>query len=438
MRPTLLALLLVTLGSPAAFAQHDGAGSALLVPRFDVSVGYNYIRANAPPPGGCECFGLQGGAASFSYHITDWLSAAGEFTGGRAGNISALGQNLTLFTVAGGPRVQLTGRRFVPFGQALFGIGHGSDSYFPTGTTYSTSATNFALQAGGGVDFSLNRRFSVRAFDVEYLRTTFPNGSTNTQQQLMVGAGVVVKFRGMGLVRHHEERAEVARPSEITFTCSTASPTVEQGRMLDIVGYAHTEPDQVDLNYTWSSDAGAIVGNGRRVSINTMGVAPGSYHIYGRVSLASSPSTMQDCNTSFQVAAPAVAAAPAPTPTMLTVDPEKERVFHENVQDALFDYDSYKIRPDAQAAIDHAAKYMSDNPALAVTVGGYADDRGSAEYNLALGVNRANAARDALIAAGVSGDRIKIISYGKESQVCAAQNEACWQQNRRAAFQMQH
>jgi peptidoglycan-associated lipoprotein len=69
-----------------------------------------------------------------------------------------------------------------------------------------------------------------------------------------------------------------------------------------------------------------------------------------------------------------------------------------------------------------------------VVIGGYCDDRGSINYNLALGENRANAAKQALVNLGVSPDRLRTVSYGKEKQFCTEENEACWQQNRRAQF----
>ena len=83
-----------------------------------------------------------------------------------------------------------------------------------------------------------------------------------------------------------------------------------------------------------------------------------------------------------------------------------------------------------------AATYLAAHPAIKVVIGGYCDDRGSAEYNLALGENRANAANTALVSAGVAASRIRVISYGKEKQFCTEENEACWQQNRRAQFSL--
>ena len=108
--------------------------------------------------------------------------------------------------------------------------------------------------------------------------------------------------------------------------------------------------------------------------------------------------------------------------------------FKVNVQDAFFDYDSYELRPDAQAAALKAASYLVSHPDIRIVIGGYCDDRGSAEYNLALGENRANAAKTALTNAGVAPARIRVVSFGKEKQFCTEETEACWQENRRAQF----
>jgi peptidoglycan-associated lipoprotein len=117
-------------------------------------------------------------------------------------------------------------------------------------------------------------------------------------------------------------------------------------------------------------------------------------------------------------------------------DMGSEAAFHQNVQDIFFDYDSYDLRPDASTSVTQAASYLASHPAIKVIIGGYCDDRGSAEYNLALGENRANSARAALVSAGVSANRLRVISYGKEKQFCTDETESCWQQNRRAQFSL--
>jgi peptidoglycan-associated lipoprotein len=117
-------------------------------------------------------------------------------------------------------------------------------------------------------------------------------------------------------------------------------------------------------------------------------------------------------------------------------DMGSEAAFHQNVKDVFFDYDSYDLRPDAQSSAQTAASYLNSHSAIKIVIGGYCDDRGSAEYNLALGENRANAAKTALVNAGVAASRIRVISYGKEKQFCTEENESCWQQNRRAQFSL--
>ena len=108
--------------------------------------------------------------------------------------------------------------------------------------------------------------------------------------------------------------------------------------------------------------------------------------------------------------------------------------FQSSVKDMFFDYDSFELRPDAQSIAAQSAAFLVQHPNLKVLIGGYADERGSAEYNLALGENRANAAKTGLVQAGVAPARIRVISYGKEKQFCTESTEACWQENRRAQF----
>jgi peptidoglycan-associated lipoprotein len=119
-----------------------------------------------------------------------------------------------------------------------------------------------------------------------------------------------------------------------------------------------------------------------------------------------------------------------------SVSPEQE--FKANVQDAFFDYDAYDIRSDAQAVLSRDASWLVAHPEIRIVIGGYCDERGSSEYNLALGQNRADAAKNALVTAGVAATRIRTISLGKEKPFCTESTEECWQQNRRAGFSLEH
>jgi len=130
---------------------------------------------------------------------------------------------------------------------------------------------------------------------------------------------------------------------------------------------------------------------------------------------------------------------PPPAPTGNTADEGpmgSEAAFHQNVQDIFFGYDSYDLTPEAKTSVSTAASYLTSHPAIKILIGGYCDDRGSAEYNITLGENRANSAKTALVEAGVAPNRIRVVSYGKERQFCTDETEACWQQNRRAQFSL--
>ena len=125
---------------------------------------------------------------------------------------------------------------------------------------------------------------------------------------------------------------------------------------------------------------------------------------------------------------------PPPPPVATAPAPSLEELFAKEVKDAYFDFDKADIRPDARAALAETAGFLKSYPQVKVMIEGHCDERGSTEYNLALGDSRAAAVRNALVQAGISGDRIKTISYGKEKPFCTESNEQCWQQNRRGHF----
>lgn len=121
----------------------------------------------------------------------------------------------------------------------------------------------------------------------------------------------------------------------------------------------------------------------------------------------------------------------APPPPAAAPTPSEAELFSQNIKDVYFDYDKSDIRGDQQASIQADAQFLSQHPNVSFTIEGHCDERGSTEYNIALGDKRATAVKSALVAAGVNASRIKTISYGKEKPFCTESNEACWQQNRR-------
>jgi len=103
-------------------------------------------------------------------------------------------------------------------------------------------------------------------------------------------------------------------------------------------------------------------------------------------------------------------------------------------QDVLFDYDRYDIRDEARSILDSVASLLNDEKDLNIAIEGHCDERGTNEYNLALGEKRAKGTKNYLVSLGTSPDRITVVTYGEEKQLCMDQNESCWQQNRRAHF----
>jgi peptidoglycan-associated lipoprotein len=126
--------------------------------------------------------------------------------------------------------------------------------------------------------------------------------------------------------------------------------------------------------------------------------------------------------------------APPPPPPPPQPSASEEELFAQNVKDVYFDYDSDTIRPEQHSAIQSDVAFLNQHSTIQFIIEGHCDERGSTEYNLALGDRRANAVRNALTSAGVNASRIKTISYGKEKPFCTESNETCWQQNRRGHF----
>jgi len=104
------------------------------------------------------------------------------------------------------------------------------------------------------------------------------------------------------------------------------------------------------------------------------------------------------------------------------------------IADAYFDYNQYSLRPDAiqalQADSTELRDILKDYPDYKLTIEGHCDERGSAEYNMALGQERAQAAKDYLVQVGIPSGQLATISYGKQRPVCDEHDEACWQKNR--------
>ena len=108
----------------------------------------------------------------------------------------------------------------------------------------------------------------------------------------------------------------------------------------------------------------------------------------------------------------------------------KESMF----SDILFDYDKYDVAGTYKSVLQSVSTWMAKNTSARLSIEGHCDERGTNEYNLALGDRRAKAVKDYLVSLGVASDRINVISYGEERPICTEQTEVCWAKNRRAHF----
>jgi hypothetical protein len=165
-------------------------------PKYPIDVAFTYNAAYSGTSGS-QSFWMQGGSAEVDATLLRGFGLAASFAGLHTGNINASGVALDLVTATFGPRYawKPAKGKYSIFAKALVGEGFGFDSVFPGTSGSSTTAYNLAIEAGGGIDIALRPHLSVRALDADWLRTQLPNATTNTQNNLRLGAGVVVRFR---------------------------------------------------------------------------------------------------------------------------------------------------------------------------------------------------------------------------------------------------
>ena len=197
-------------------------------------------------------------------------------------------------------------------------------------------------------------------------------------------------------------------PPEPSATLAAGPAVIEQGQATTLTWNTDHATD-ISINAI-----GAVTASGSRT------VTPGTSMTYTLT--AKGPGGMKDASARVTVNA-RVAQAAAPSIS-------DEDLFARNVKDVLFDYDKSNIRPDQAQNTQSDAAFLSQHPAIKVVVEGHCDDRGSEEYNLALGTSRAESLKRTLQQQGISADRIRTVSYGKERPFCKEDNDACWQRNR--------
>jgi peptidoglycan-associated lipoprotein len=207
-----------------------------------------------------------------------------------------------------------------------------------------------------------------------------------------------------------------APPARPTANLQASSTIIQRGESVTLT-WSSTNATTLSL----SPEIGQVTAEG------TQRVTPQDSVTYTLT--ATGPGGSADANVHITVGAP-------PPPVAKSTEPSLQQLFDKEVKDAYFDYDKADVRPDARDALTQTAQFLRSYPQLKVVIEGHCDERGSTEYNLALGDRRAAAAKQFLSSLGISADRMESVSYGKERPFCSASTEECYQQNRRAHIVM--
>lgn len=203
-------------------------------------------------------------------------------------------------------------------------------------------------------------------------------------------------------------------PAAPTATLAANPAVIEQGQTTTLTWDTQNASDVA------IDGIGSVSGSGSRT------ITPNSSTTYTLT--AKGPGGSKDASTRVTVNARAAQA--------MTPSPSDADLFARNVKDVLFDYDNSNIRADQSPTAHDDAAFLAQHPSIKVVLEGHCDERGSEEYNLALGTSRAESLKQSLLQQGVSADRIQTTSLGKERPFCTENNEQCWQQNRVDHFRM--
>ena len=220
-----------------------------------------------------------------------------------------------------------------------------------------------------------------------------------------------------------KKKPPAAPPTPPTPPAPAAKPTVS----LQANPTSINKGDSTTLSWT-STDATQLTISPEVGAVSAQGstrVTPADSTTY--TITASGPGGSADSSVRVTVSAP-----PPPPPPAEAEDIAK--IFLRDVKDAYFDYNKADIREDARTALGQTADFFKAHPEVKATIEGHCDERGSTEYNIALGQRRADAVKSYLVQLGVSADRLNTVSYGKEKPFCTEHDETCWQSNRRGHF----
>ena len=199
----IFAFIFVLAAAPITGAQQQTTDERRHIPPIDIAATFTTERTKLVA-GDCGCFWLQGGTAEANISVFHSLSAAVALTGSHAGAVSP-GVDVTQIAVMAGPRYSYATSRWTSrifgkerrtslFGEMLFGGVHAVDGLYPSSAGVKTTATAFSLQVGGGFNISFAHGLGVRAIELDYVRTSLPNGTTDSQHDLRLAFGMTYRL----------------------------------------------------------------------------------------------------------------------------------------------------------------------------------------------------------------------------------------------------
>ena len=198
LRSKSLLLLAASLMIPVALSAQATTNNSFGHQEVDLAVTYTEQYSNLVST---PTFWHGGGSVEISAQYYRGFGLAGNIAGTQTGNAASSGVGLSLVTATFGPRYTFyhpfgaeKKKSLAVFGQGLVGSAWGFDSYFPSSSGATKDASSLALQVGGGVDLGLKRHLGVRLLQADWVRTQLPNGTTNVQNTLRLGAGVVFRI----------------------------------------------------------------------------------------------------------------------------------------------------------------------------------------------------------------------------------------------------
>ena len=310
-----------SMDTPTAYPRHHDYEP----PRVELFVGYSYIRA-IPVENANRLVWLNGGSTSLAINFNRYLGFVADFGGFADTQLRLSGVNApnvvdsdgNLFTYLFGPRLSFRGHgRVTPFVQALFGVAHASQVTYKKGCTGPGCTplpieTEFAMTAGGGLDYRINRHFALRLIQAEYMMTDWKNRATNKtemQNDMRLSTGIVFRFGG-----HNGPPAPP--PPTLTYSCSVNPSAAFPGDRIAVTGAAADLNTSSTAVYTWTADGGTVAGTSNTATIDTTGLAPGSYTLKGHVAEGTSAIENADCTALYQIRAfepPTVSCSANPT-----------------------------------------------------------------------------------------------------------------------------